>query len=823
MNTMKKMILSSSIAILTGTMFAADIYDFNRGWLFLRQSSQTDIIPWRTHRNGMANAKANTADLNYKFVGLRADEQQYRKVDLPHDWSIEEAFSREENGEQGFRRRGWGYYRKHFMIPESWRGKHIEIQFDGIATQCNMWYNNTEFHHNFSGYNSMTLDLTPMAKYGQENLIVVEVNADIMEGWWYEGAGIYRDVRLIVSDPCHIETESGIYVKPELVNDEWVVSGEIEVVNYGRTTEDVTVEYQIIGPDGSKTEPAKAGATKSVPFQKSVVPFSFKPGKVALWDTDDPKLYQLVAVTKIGDRETDRKSTTFGYRTFRFDPQTGFYLNGRHLILQGTCNHQDHAGVGTAMPASIEEFRILKLKELGSNAYRTSHNAPSKNILDLCDKYGLVVIDENRSFNAAPLWAQNIEWQVKRDRNHPCVVAWSIWNEEPLQGSELGQETARYLVGHVRKYDTTRPTVAGMNGGFFEQRSGRNSIDMVGFNYQYNNIDRFHQLNPNTPTMLTEGASAFETRGEFTTDRTKLTCTQYDEYGASWGSTHRFDWKAVLTRPFLCGTFVWTGFDYHGEPTPYNNAYPANSSYFGIMDLCGFPKNAFYLRQAMWLKTPVVSIMPHWTWPGKEGQPIKVFCSSNCEEVTFVLNGKEIGTYKVDKYEMLTQNINYEPGILVAIGKNGGKEVARSQVETTTAPVALKLEPFRGELDGDGYAATPITISAVDEKGRVVPDADCSVKIEVIGPGRNIGVGNGDPTSTEPDKANSRKLFHGLAQVIVQTNPGATEPIQIRVVADGLKDGSCTIQTKAVPAIPSIDAYTPRRTGGGAPTGWGQW
>lgn len=808
MNSLQMKFLAIAAGVVTiSTMAAADIYDFNKEWLFLKQAKQIPARALHEHQSAFANAKADTAGTVYPFAGAKVNESSYKMINLPHDWAVEDGFYKNENSSQGFRRRGWGYYRKHFIIPEAWRGKHIEIQFDGIATEATFWYNNTPLQHNYSGYNSVTMDLTPMAKYNKENIITVEVNADKSEGWWYEGAGIYRDTRIIVSEPCHIETEDGIYVNPVFKDNVWTVSAEIEVVNYGSKEENVTVEYQIEKPDGTKSQFKVAGTAKSVPFQTSVIKTSFKPEDVQLWSTETPNLYKFTAVTTINGKETDRKTVNFGYRTFRFDAQTGFYLNGKHLTLQGTCNHQDHAGVGVAVPAAIEEFRILKLKELGTNAYRCSHNPPSRNILDLCDKYGLVVIDENRSFNAGKYWASNIEWLVKRDRNHPCVVAWSIFNEEPLQGGELGEQIARYLIGHVHKYDTTRPTIGAMNGGFFDRRTVRNVLDMVGFNYQYGNIERFHREHPDIPCLLTEGSSAFETRGEYTTDRKKLTCTMYDEYGASWGSTHRYDWKMVTTHPFLAGTFVWTGFDYHGEPTPYGNDYPANSSYFGIMDMCGFPKNAFYLRQAMWLTKPVIAMIPHWTWPGKEGQPIKVFCSTNAEQVKFVLNDKEIGTFDVDKVDMLTKEINYEPGKLVAIGLKNGKEIARTEVVTTSEPVALKLEAFKQSLNGDGYDATPITISAVDKNGNVVPDAANMVTIEVAG-GRNIGVGNGNPCCIEPEKGNTRSLFHGLAQVIVQSNEGTDSPIEIKVSANGLKSASCGLNVKKVPAIPSLNSST---------------
>ena len=357
-----------------------------------------------------------------------------------------------------------------------------------------------------------------------------------------------------------------------------------------------------------------------------------------------------------------------------------------------------------------------------------------------------------------------------------------------------------------------------MNGGFFSQESARNVLDVVGFNYQYGQIDRFHSEYPNIPILLTEGASAFETRGEFATDREKFISSSFDVDAASWGTTHRKDWETVLKRRFLAGTFVWTGFDYHGEPTPYNNKFPANSSYFGCMDLCGFPKTAFYIRQAQWLDTPVLYAIPHWNQHDMNGKEIDVFCATNVEEVSFVLNGKNVATAPVDPVEMLTQKIKYEPGTLLVIGRKGGKEVVRTQLETTGKPVGLVLVPDRTEISADGYDAVPVTVYAVDVAGRIVPDAQIPVDFEINGPGRNIGVGNGDPTCILSEKANSRPLFNGYAQIIVQSLPHATGYIEITAKSEGIKSATCKIKSAPTKtALPVIEGFTKGET---AISGW---
>ena len=802
----------SLFLLFAGNLNASEIFDFNTGWMFKHSDHQIAPREYKEHKSIWAGAKADTSDAVWEFTSLKFDENGYSPVNLPHDWSVEDGFYPEEDGEQGYRKRGWGYYRKRFFAPASWKGKRVELQFGGIATQSTVWVNQTLYHHNYSGYNTFTVDITPALMYGRDNIIAVEVNAAVFEGWWYEGAGIYRDVKLIVSNQARIATEDGIRVNAEVKIDGWDVNGYVNLINDSSSDLAPSLDVEIIGPDDKRVETKRFLPTMPA-NQKIQVPYSIRVYTPKLWSPETPSLYKIKVTLKNESRVIDEKTVNFGFRTYRFDFTNGFSLNGKPLRIKGVCNHQDHAGVGAAVPASIEEFRIRKLKEMGANAYRCAHNPPSENILDLCDKYGLLVIDENRAFNAGPEWLEYVRSFVRRDRHHPSIVAWSIFNEEPLQGELRGQEIARELVKAVKSEDSTRPVLAAMNGGFFSEDSTRNVLDIVGFNYQYDQIDKFHAEYPNTPILLTEGASAFETRGEFTTDPEKLTSTSFDTNAASWGTTHRKDWEAVLKRRFLAGTFVWTGFDYHGEPTPYNNKFPANSSYFGCMDLCGFPKTAFYIRQAQWLSKPVLYAIPHWNrHDDMNGKEIDVFCATNVDEVTFILNGKNIGTAKVDPVEMLTHKIAYEPGTLLLIGKKDGKEVVRTQLETTGKPTALKLVPDRTEITGDGYDAVPVTVCAVDASGRIVPDADVPVEFEITGPGRNIGVGNGDPTCTLPEKADSRPLFNGYAQLIVQSDLISTKTgtIEITAKSGSLKSATCRIKVTSAEKtrLPAINGFT---------------
>jgi beta-galactosidase len=500
----------------------------------------------------------------------------------------------------------------------------------------------------------------------------------------------------------------------------------------------------------------------------------------------------VTAVVRRDGQVVDQVALDTGFRTIRFDAAKGLFINGEAVKLQGVCVHQDHAGVGVAVPDAIWAYRLRRLKELGANAIRFSHNAPAAEVLDMADRMGFLIMDENRNFNPSPDYMRQFEWMLKRDRHHPSVILWSVFNEEPMQATEAGYEMARRLVATAKALDGTRPTTAAMNGGFLTPLNVAHAVDVVGANYHVADYDKFHQANPDKPFTSSEDTSAFMTRGEFISDKARNISASYDDEAAEWGNTHRDGWQAIGTRPFVAGGFVWTGFDYHGEPTPFT--WPSASSYFGIMDLNGFPKSAYYIHQVQWIKDrPLVYIAPHWNWPGREGQAIRVMVMANTERVKLLLNGSEIGEQKVDNYRMNFFEVPYAPGKLEAIGYRGGKEVSRTCVETTGPAVALELVPDREALAGDGRDAMPVTVRALDAQGRAVPLANAEVTFEVSGAGRLIGHGNGDPTSHEDEKGKTRKLFNGLVQLIVQSDYDSHGRIEIHASAEGLQAASVAI------------------------------
>jgi hypothetical protein len=483
----------------------------------------------------------------------------------------------------------------------------------------------------------------------------------------------------------------------------------------------------------------------------AVAKFTIPVSNPKLWSVDTPTLYTVRTRALSDGVVQDSLETRCGFRTIRFDAKQGFFLNDKPLKFKGTCNHQDHAGVGVAIPDSLWEFRVRRLKELGSNAYRCAHNPPAKEFLEACDRLGMLVMDENRNFNVSPEYVRQLEWLIRRDRNHPSVILWSVFNEETTQGTEMGYQMVRRMAAVVKRLDKTRPVTAAMSGGHKAPINVSQAVDVVGFNYNQNVYDEFHKAHPDLPITSSEDTSAFMTRGVYETDHKTNLIGSYDDQRAPWGLTHRYAWRCISERPFVAGGFVWTGFDYRGEPTPLQ--WPSAGSFFGIMDQCGFPKAAYYLHQAHWIEDkPVLHLIPHWNWQGKEGQIIKVMALTNADTVALALNGKVLEEKKVDPIDMVEFQVPYQPGRLEAIGRKNGKEIARFAVETTGPAAALEIIPDRKSLAGDGADAMPVTIRAVDAQGREVPDANLMVNFETGGPAAIIGVGNGDPNCHEKEK-----------------------------------------------------------------------
>lgn len=799
--------LFGHLAMSTPTVFAnepaRERLSFDSGWRFHLGDIPMPVITG--HGPTYSNAKAGKA---WGAAAPDFDDSDWRVLDLPHDWVVEGPFDPQANISQGYRPRGIAWYRRHFRLDESDRGKHLELQFDGIATHATVWVNGLLVHRNFCGYTPFQIDLTPIATYGDRlNTVVVRVDADAQEGWWYEGGGIYRHTWLEKRAPVHLQTY-GVYATPARdAEGSWSVPVEATLDNTGSAAAPVAVLTELV--DGSGLTLARARTELSVPpLQPALAKLLLDvPDQPHLWSPESPALYSVRVTVERDGKPVDSTSVPCGFRTLRFDAEKGFFLNDQPYKIQGTCNHQDHAGVGVAVPAALWDFRIRRLKELGSNAYRCAHHPPAPEFLEACDRLGLLVMDENRNFNHTPEYLGQLRTMLRRDRNHPSVFLWSVFNEEPMQGTAQGREMVRRMVAEVRRWDATRPVTAAMSGGMNGEEGVFEAVDVMGFNYCDRYYDSFHEKHSELPLLSSEDTSAFMTRGEFETDKARNVISSYDDEHAKWGHTHRKAWQLIAERPFLAGGFVWTGFDYRGEPQ--RLSWPSVSSVFGIMDTCGFPKTAYFIHQANWINDrPVLAIAPHWNWPGREGQPIRVVVMSNGDNAELFLNGTSLGRKDRPAFDYIEWEVPYAPGRLEAVSYKDGREHARSVVETTGEPTAITLTPDRPSLDGDGRDAMPITVSVVDSAGRVVPRSANEITFTVEGPGENIGHGNGDHNSHDPEQGPRRKVFHGLAQLIVRSHAGSG-PLLVRAESPGLRSAEVTLDVQAVPAPPVLPAAEP--------------
>ncbi|CCW19264.1 Beta-galactosidase [Sphingobium indicum BiD32] len=733
------------------------------------------------------------------------DDGDWPMVRLPHDWASAQPFVQTANVSQGYRPRGIGWYRRTFRLDPVDRDKRLELHFGGIATQATIWINGSVVARNFSAYNAIIIDITPFARFGEEdNVVAIRVDANAMEGWWYEGAGLYRHAWLARRPAVSIATD-GVHCDPRQEDGTWRVPVTLTVESIARDPRSMRVTAVLRDPAGQ--EVARQQAMLDIPSLKQAsVALTIPVAAPHLWSVADPALYS-VDISLDGPDGSDRRIIPIGFRTIAFDADRGVLLNGTPVKLKGVCLHLDHAGVGVAVPDALLAWRLARLKDMGCNAIRCSHNAQADEFYVLCDQMGFLVMDENRIFNPAPENLAQLEWLVRAHRNHPSIILWSVFNEEPMQGTRAGVEMVRRMRAAVRELDDSRPVTAAMNGSFYDPDNVSQVVDVMGFNYYPNDYDRFHVLNPRQPITSSEDTSAFMTRGAYASDARAHVSASMDEEAADWGATHRKAWKAIAERPFVAGGFVWTGFDYHGEPTPYE--WPTIASFFGILDLCGFAKTAYDIRRAQWMDDrAVVGVAPHWTWPGREGQPIDLLVTSNAPRVRVRVNGRIVADQPCDRIMGVAVRTSYEPGLLEVEALRDGQVVARAAHHSAGPAVALRLTPTRAHLRGDGEDVLAITIDAIDARGHHVPVAQNLAHFTVTG-ATLIGVGNGDPNCHESEKAPERSLFNGLAQMIVQAGTGRGQ-IRVEAQADGLRPSRLILPQLAVPMRASVAALPPR-------------
>ncbi|HEV2447724.1 MAG TPA: glycoside hydrolase family 2 TIM barrel-domain containing protein, partial [Candidatus Sulfopaludibacter sp.] len=720
------------------------------------------------------------------------------------------------------------------------RGRYFHVEFDGAMSNAHVWINGQELGGRPYGYIGFGFDLTPHLKFGAEpNVLAVRLTPEDRSSRWYPGAGIYRNVWLDVTGPLHVARWGSYVTTPEVSDDKASVAVQVELRNRTDAAAPVTLRNSVVDAAGKVVTRADAsadipaGGTQTVPATLSV-------SRPHRWDIESPYLYSLVSeVLDSHQKALDRYVTPFGIRSIGFDKARGFLLNGRAVKLQGVCDHSDLGALGMAVNRRATERQLEILKRAGVNAIRTSHNPPSPELLEYCDRMGLVVMDESFDMWRIPKirggndyskyfdqWSErDVRDMVHRDRNHPSIIMWSIGNEIPEQGRPEGAKEAHRLTAFFHQEDPTRPTTSAFNNSDAAIKNGLAAeVDVVGFNYKPMLYEKYHDEHPGWVIYGSETASCVSSRGVYHLPIEKyqkhpsLQLSSYDIIAPPWAYCPDPEFEMQQKFPYLLGEFVWTGFDYIGEPTPYfggrgaaETDWPAHSSYFGFIDLAGFPKDRFYLYQSVWSKQPMVHVLPHWNW--QAGQTIPVMAYTNAGEVELFLNGKSLGRKKhfgdpvelpvgpnisqdhkyLSRYRLMWQ-APFEPGTLKAVAYQNGKQVAVDEVRTAGAPAKVKLTPDRATIHSDGDDLSFVTVRIEDKDGNLCPMADNLVRFALSGPGSIAGVDNGNAATVEPFQADHRKAFSGMALLIVRSQREAGR-IHVTATSEGLAQATTDITT----------------------------
>jgi len=742
------------------------LFDF--GWKFFQGHASDPLRDLGFGQDQGDFAKSG----EFKFATEKFNDSKWRALDLPHDWAVELPFVRDEDlqshGYKGLGRRypetSVGWYRRVFDIPKEDAGRRVAIEFDGAFRSALVFLNGYFIGRNDNGYAPFRFDVTDFLNYGSKNYLVVRLDASFGDGWFYEGAGLYRHVWLTKTDALHLGSWES-YVRPTVKGNAATLGLGTVVQNQNREAETCRVRWQVVDAAGKVVAAAEAPPQSVAPDSGATFTASASLASPALWSLETPHLYSAVVTVESSGMPRDAERLRFGVRSVVFDPDKGFFLNGKSVKIKGTCNHQDHAGVGAALPDGLQRYRVAVLKEMGSNAVRTSHNMPTPEWVDACDRLGMLMMCETRMMSSNPEGLAQLEVMIKRYRNSPSIILWSMGNEEwTMMPQPQGVRVIDDMIARTHELDPTRLCTAAVNAAF--ETHFPEQLDVMGFNYNLGAHDPWHKAHPKRPCVGSETASTVSTRGIYSTDKLRNWVSAYDLNHTAWSQLAEEWWKFYAAREWLAGGFAWTGFDYRGEPTPYG--WPSINSQFGIVDTCGFPKDNFYYYKAWWGSEPLLHLFPHWNWDQREGEPISVWVHSNLDSIEVFLNGKSQGSQKVQPLTHLEWKVKYEPGVLEARGTKDGKVVLIEKRETTGDPVSIRLTPDRTEINADGEDVSVLRVEVLDKEGRMIPTADNMISFKVAGEGKLIGVGNGDPNCQESDKDPKRSLFNGLAQVIVQ-------------------------------------------------------
>ncbi len=794
-----------SQALATGTQQVREKIRIDEGWKFAfghADDSQKDFGNGTEYFNYLtkANSIHNEGPYSTKF-----NDSIWQPVRIPHDFVTTLPYAREASHSHGYKTVGWkypktsvGWYRKVINIPAEDLGKHIALQFDGIFRNATVWFNGFYMGTEPSGYATQVYDVTEYVNYGGDNLICVRADASIEEGWFYEGAGIYRDSWLLKSAAVSVAT-FGTFVYADLKAPYTTATlyVETEVNNAGLTTQQCQVEQRLLDAQGKPVGQTEATTLTLKAKETAGCKQQITISNPHLWNTSDPYLYKVETTVKVNGKVTDVYETTTGLRQVEFDAERGFLLNGKQVKLKGVNMHQDHAGVGAAIPEALMLWRIQQLKKFGCNAYRASHNPMTPAQLDICDREGILVIDENRLTGINEEHLRLLERMIKRDRNHPSIILWSDGNEEwGIENTVQGTRLAAAMREYTRLLDPTRhSTIA--NAGGSEMIKG---LDVVGFNYiVQNDVDNRKKQNPTWKIVGTEETTGCGTRSFYFNNPAQPGRMPSINRGTNPGVENVIErgWQFYAERPWAAGLFYWTGFDYRGEPNPLS--YPAHESEFGILDYCGFWKDEAWYLKSWWTNEPTLHIFPHWNLQGHEGEEVELWAYSNCDEVELTVNGKKLGRQQMPKNGHLKWKATYNPGKVVATGYKNGKRILRKVIETTKSAAKVVLKSERTNILADGCDVAVITVEIQDAKGRIVPTACPTLTLRLKGEGRILGVGNGDPMylgKDHPEELDCHEFqipaFNGLAQVLIQSSRKPST-LSLECSSDGLTSQTINI------------------------------
>ena len=731
----------------------------------------------------------------------------WKMVNLPHDWVVDLPYVKEASHSHGYKAVGYkfpensvGWYRKTITVPQEDLGKHLYLQFDGIFRDARIWINGFYLGHEPSGYATQVYDITEYLNYGEDNLICVRADATLEEGWFYEGAGIYRHVWLNKTAPLHV-APFGTFVHSTLAApfDKAKLTIETTVENSGLQTEDYRLCHILRDADGKEVARCETAGKPVLPKDRQLTVGEIALDKPHLWSVDTPYLYTLLTEVYQHGKLVDAYTTTTGIRDIRFDADKGFLLNGQPLKLKGVNMHQDHPGVGAGIPDALQVYRLKELKKFGCNAYRSSHNPMTPEMLDACDRLGILVIEENRLTGVNEEHTRLLKRMIDRDRNHPCIILWSVGNEEwGIEWKENGTRIAATMREYCHRFDPTRlMTVASSSGPAILIPA-----DVAGYNYILQNpVEQHRKDYPGRRALGSEETTGCGTRGIYfdAHDKGHMVAHNRKPNGPdSLLNCIERGWKFYDERPYLAGLFYWTGFDYRGEPNPMK--FPATGSQFGILDYCGFPKDEAWYLKSWWTDEPVLHILPHWNLQGHEGDSIDIWVYSNCDEVELTVNGKKLDRKPMPRNGHLSWKAVFQPGAVKAVGYKNGKKILARTVETTGVPARISLTADRSVIQADNRDVAVCNIELQDKKKRFVPTACNDLTITVSGPVRILGVGNGDPAyqATErPADTDARtyqvKAFNGLAQVLLQSTGEAGEAT-LTVVSENMPETSCVLK-----------------------------